>query len=39
MFLTIFLKKSFFFREKKKIDSNIFVEITKQVKNDFTWWK
>ena len=28
--LTIFVKKSFFFRAKKKIDGNFFVEITKK---------
>jgi hypothetical protein len=36
MFLTIFVKKSFFFRVKKKFEGNFLVEITKKIKNDFT---
>ena len=30
MILTIFVKKSLFFRSKKKFDGNFFVEITKK---------
>ena len=30
MFLTIFVKKSFFFMAKKKFDGSFFVEITKK---------
>ena len=32
MFLTIFVKKSFFFGAKKKFDGNFFIEITKKSK-------
>ena len=32
MFLTIFVKKLFFFRAKKNFDGNFFVEITKKSK-------
>ena len=38
MFLTIFVKKSFFFRLKKKIWWYFFVEVTKKIKNEFTRW-
>ena len=30
MFLTIFVKKSFFFEAKKNFDGNFFLEITKK---------
>ena len=34
IFLTIFVEKSLFFRARKNFDGNVFVEITKEVKND-----
>ena len=35
LFLTIFVKNSFFFRAKHFFDSIFFEEITKKVKNDY----